>query len=279
MSQLQLNNVSREIIEHAEQRLVDSRGLLKVVDDYFIQRLKKDEMEHAEINVPFYEGLRHVMKTEVLPLYEQFRQNTQPLRERKQTRKVWHYVLGTVTVLEILEAILTRGRSIVPQVFLPSAILYSFIGFILYVAAQYIDDLRLARARKQLEKSIAGLDLKIKTDVDYDNRRQLTDEDLLHAETVEVLAHYERARDFWRDYLKVRNADPTLPSELASLHLPAFERFLKFHVNGQCSPVARQHRFDRLFIEAHEVLLSRDRENYVLDHLKKSNDPAKTQND
>src|SRR6185295_15598407 len=113
-------------------------------------------------------------------------------------------------------------RSIVPQVLLPSAILYSFIGFIIYVAAQYIDDLRLARARKQLEESIAGLEMKVQTDVDYDNRRQLADQDILHAEAVEILTHYERASDFWRDYLKVREADPALPGELAALHMPAF---------------------------------------------------------
>jgi hypothetical protein len=41
-------------------------------------------------------------------------------------------------------------------------------------------------------------------------------------------------------------------------------------VDGQHSEVARQHRFNRLFIEAHEVFVSRDRENYVLDHLKDS---------
>jgi len=126
----------------------------------------------------------------------------------------------------------------------------------------------LARARKQLEKAIAGLEMKVQTDLDYDNRRQLLDQDILHAETVEILTHYERAPDFWRDYLEVREADPTVPGELAVLNLPAFDRFLKFHINGQCSQVARQQRFDRLFIEAHEVLLSRDRENYVLEHLK-----------
>jgi hypothetical protein len=268
MSQLQLNKVSKEIIDHVEQRLVAEQALPKAVDDYFVQRLKRDEMEHAEVDSRFYEGLRRMVKTEVLPLYEQFRRNTAHLRDRKQSRKVWHYVLGTVAVFEILEAILTRGRSIVPQVLIPSAILYSFIGFIIYVAAQYIDDLRLARARKQLEKSISGLETKVQVDVDYDNRRQLVDQDVLHAETVEILTHYERARDFWRDYLKVRETDPTVPGELGKLNLPAFDRFLKFHINGQCSQVSRQQRFDRLFIEAHEVLLSRDRENYVLENLK-----------
>jgi hypothetical protein len=208
------------------------------------------------------------MQTEVLPLYEEFRRTAAPIRERKEKRKLWHYVLGTVVVFETLEAILTHGRSIVPQVLFPTAVLNSFIGFIVYTAAQYIDDRQLARARARLEKSIEGLENKVQTDVEYDQRRQLMDTDLLRAETMEILTHYARPEDFWRDYCRVREADPTMPAELRALQVPAFERFLKFHVEGQHSTAARQHRFDRLFIEAHEVFLSRDRANYALNNLK-----------
>ena len=59
----------------------------------------------------------------------------------------------------------------------------------------------------------------------------------------------------------------TLPAAVKSLNVPAFERFLKFHAEGGHSAVARQHRFNRLFIEAQEVFVSRDRENYALNHL------------
>jgi hypothetical protein len=153
---------------------------------------------------------------------------------------------------------------------LPTVILYSLIGFIIFTATQYIDDLYLARARRRLEKSIENLEEKVQTDIDYDNRRQLLDTDVLRAEALEILTHYEKAQDFWRDYLKIRQADPTTPTEMKALNVPAFEKFLKFHVDGQHSEVARQQRFNRLFIEAHEVFISRDRENYVLDHLKVS---------
>ncbi len=268
MSELQLKKVSKDIIDHAEEALVPERGLPKVVDDYFIQRLKQAEMEHAQVNPGLYEGLRKMVKAEVLPLYDQFRADTARLRERRQKRKVWQYVLGTVVVVEVLEAILTRGRSMAPQVLIPSAILNSFIGFIIYTAAQYLDDVQLARARKRLERSIEGLEIKVQTDEDYDQRRQLLDADVLRAEALEILAHYERPEDFWRDYCKVRKLDPTVPGELKSLNVPAFERFLKFHVAGQYSAVARQQRFDRLFLEAHEAFISRDRENYVMNHLK-----------
>jgi len=268
MSQLQLNKVSKEIIKHAEEALVPEKGLPKVVDDYFIQRLKQDEMQHAQVDPRLYEGLRKMVQAEVVPLYEQFRVETWRVRERRQKRKVWQFVLGTVGTCEILEAVLTRGRSVAPQILIPSAILYSLIGFIIYTATQYVDDLYLARARKRLEKSIEGLEEKVQTDIDYDSRRQLLDTDVLRAEAMEILTRYERPEDFWRDYFKVRKADPTVPSELKALNVPAFEKFLKFHVDGQQSEVARQQRYNRLFIEAHEVFVSRDRQNYVLNHLK-----------
>ena len=230
MSQLQLTKISKEIIDHAEKALIPDSRLPKVVDDYFVQRLKQDEMEHAEVDARLYDGLRNTFQAEVLPLYEQFRRETAPIRARKQKRQVWRYVLGTVAAFELLEAIATRGRSIAPQVLLPTVILYSLIGFIVYTATQYIDDLQLARARRRLEKSLDGLDQQVQTDADYDNRRQLLDNDVLRAEALEILTRYSRPEDFWRDYLKVRQADPTLPAEVRALNLPAFDRFLKFHV-------------------------------------------------
>ena len=86
MSQLQLKKISKDIIEHAEEAMVAEHGLPKVVDDYFIQQLKRDEMEHAEVDAKLYEGMRRVVKEEVLPLYEPFRVDTARARERRQNR-------------------------------------------------------------------------------------------------------------------------------------------------------------------------------------------------
>jgi hypothetical protein len=268
MGQLQLKRISKEIIDHAEQGVVSEQSLPKVVDDFIVQRLKEDEMQHAEVDSRMYEGLRKMVQSEVLPLYEKYRQETARIRERSLSRKLWQYVLGTVGALEILEALLTKGRAFAPQVLVPSAILYSFIGAILYTSAQYLDNLQLARARKRLETAIAGLEGRLQTDMDYDHRRRLLDTDILRAEAVEMLAHYQKPEDFWRDYVKVREADPSSPADAKALNTPQFDRFLKFHLDGQYSPLARQQRFDRLFIEAQEIFLSRDREHYALNHLK-----------
>jgi hypothetical protein len=269
MNDLQLKQISSEIIEHAEKGLVPEKGLPKLVDDYFIQHLKQDEMRHAGVDGRLYEGMRRMVKTEVLPLYEQYLAETARIRERKQQRKLWRYVLGAVGVCEVLEAVVTRGRSIAPQVLIPTAILYSFIGAIVYVATQYFDDRYLFRARKRLEKSIEGLESRVVTDAEYDSRRELLDADVLRAEAIEVLTHYERPEDFWRDYARVREADPTSSTDLKKLNLPGFDRFLQMHLHDRYSPEARQQRFNRLFVEAHEVFISRDRDRYVLNHLKR----------
>lgn len=269
MSQLELKRITKDIIDQAEGGIVPEARLPKMVDDYIIQRLKQDELEQAEVDPKIYDGLRAMVHAEVLPLYEQYLAEVTRIRERKQRRKLWQYVLGTVAVIEGLELILTRGRSLAPQVLLPTAILDCFLGFIIYTAAQYLDDRHLAGARKRLERSIEGLDQRVQTDVAYDNRRQLLSAEVLRAEALEVLAHYRRPEDFWRDYRKVRAADPTTPAAFQALQVPAFARFLKFHFDGLDSAAARQHRFNRLFLEAQETFINRDREHYVMDHLQR----------
>jgi len=274
MSQFQLKHITKDIIDHAEESMLPRQGLSKVVDDYIIQRLKQDELEYAQVDPKLYDGLREMVKAEVLPLYEQYLAEVARIRERKLNRRLWRYVLGTVAAMEVLQAILMRGRSLVPQILIPSAIFNAFVGFILYTAAQYLDDRHLARARKRLERSVEGLDRRVQTDVDYDNRRQLLDADLLKAEASEILTQYERPEDFWKDYRKVREADPTTPTALKKLNLPAFERFLRFHLDGVDSAVARQHRFNRLFLEAQEAFINRDRANYALYHLRSPDRPT-----
>jgi hypothetical protein len=270
MSQLELKRVSKEVIDHVEKSMVADQGLSKAVDDFFIQLVKQEEMQHPDINPKLYDSLRGVVRQEVLPLYEQYRKETARIRERRQNRKLWQYVLGTVAFIEGLELILTRGRSMAPQVLIPTVILNSFLGFIIYGTAQYFDDLLLRRARKRLEVSLDSVESRAVTDVMYDDRRQLMDADLLRAEALEILTHYEDPEAFWRDYTRVREADPTLPGELRKLEAPAFEKFLRFHLEGQLSAPARQNRFNRLFVEAQELFVSRDRENYALSHLKKT---------
>src|SRR5213594_4374650 len=93
MSQLQLKNITKDIIDHAEEAMVPQEGLSKVVDDYIIQRLKEDELNHAQVDPKLYDGLRAMVRVEVLPLYERYLAESARIRERKLGRKLWRYVL------------------------------------------------------------------------------------------------------------------------------------------------------------------------------------------
>ena len=68
MSELQLKRVTREILDHAEQTLATDKKLPRIVDDYFVQRLKEDELHHVEVDPRLYERMRNLVKGEVLPL-------------------------------------------------------------------------------------------------------------------------------------------------------------------------------------------------------------------
>jgi hypothetical protein len=267
-SQIQLKDVAREIMDRADRSLVSTEHLPQVVDDYFVERLKQDEMKYALIDAKPYDQLRTLVKARVLPLYQEYRSLVERMRQRQDGRKPGYYVLGTIAFLQVLEAYLTKGRSFAPQVFIPTAIIQGFIGFFLYAATRYLEERRITRARKQLEKSIEGLDHSLLTDIEYDNRRALLETEVLPAEAAEILVAYPDPDIFWRDYIRVREADPANPAEVPQLNAPAFEKFLSGHVQGQYSPAARQHRFNRLFIEAHDIFIGRDRETYVTNHLK-----------
>jgi hypothetical protein len=267
MSQALLQNVSREILDRAEEAAVPPPQLGRLVDDFFVERLKQEELNHSAENARLYEGMSGVLKTELLPLYTEYLATVERIRERKSRRRPWQFVLGTVVTLEILGAFITRGRSLAPQALVMSGIFNGLLGLLIYTATQYVDDRQIAAARRRLEKAILNLGRKLQTDIEYDERRGILEGDLLHAEAVEVLSAYATADDFWRDYRRAREADPTTPAALQRLQLPAFDRFLKNHAEGQMSSVARQDRFNRLFLAAHELFVTRDREGYALRHL------------
>lgn len=276
MSQLLLQTVSREIIDRAEGSFVPAPQLGRLVDDYFVERLKQEELEHSDENARLYDGMRGLLKTELLPHYAEYLATVERIRERKGRRRLWSYVLGTVAVVEVIQAFVTRGRSLAPQALLMSGVVNAFLGLLVYAGAQYLDDRQIGRARRRLEQSILNLGQKLQTDLDYDRRRDLLDGDVLHAEALEVLARYTDPDVFWRDYRRVREADPTTTADVQRLEVPAFEPFLKHHVDGALSSVARVDRFNRLFLAAHEAFLSRDRAHYALRHLGAADSPPRT---
>ena len=187
MSEMQLKKMARDLLEQADQEVIPKQRLGDWLDNYFVGELKRAEMEHAEVDPNLYDGLLRLAQTELAPLYEAYREQRDRILIRRQNRKLWPYVLGTLGILELLESVLTRGRSLLPQLLIPTAIFYSFIGFLIYGASQYIDDLQLRRARNQFQAALERLDRRVQTDSEDDQRRQLMQADVLAAETLEIL--------------------------------------------------------------------------------------------
>ena len=274
MNGLRLKEVCKDIFDQAENSLVPAGGLPKLVDDYFLERVKRDELAYASIEPAEYEAVREEVRREVLPLYAEYYRIRDSVLARKERRRPAFYIFGAIGGLQVLEFLFTKGRSLAPQILIPTLLAQAFLGFVLYALMQYKDDFILRRARGRLEHSLAGLDQRVATDITYEARRRLLEGDVLKTEAVALAARYERAEDFWRDYRRVRAADPATPAALAQLDLPAFAEFLKYHVDGSCSAVARQSRFNNLFLQAHEIFIGRDRAGYVPQHLGQ-NRPAK----
>lgn len=267
MSQTLLQDVSRDLVERAEEASVPAAQFGRLVDAYFVERLKKEELEHAPENTRLYDGLRGVIRTEVLPLYEAYLAEVGRLRERKARRRPWTFVLGTVVGMELLGVLLTRGRSLAPQLLFVSALANGLLGLLIYAATQYVDDRRIASARRRLEQALVKLGSRLATDLEYDQRRDLLEGEMLPGEVLEVVGRYSDAAGFWRDYARVRQTDPTTTADVEALGLAAFAGFLRPHVEGRLSSVARQDRFNRLFLAAHEHFIRLDRAGYVPGHL------------
>jgi hypothetical protein len=225
-------------------------------------------MRYADINPGLYEEMRVLVKREVTPLLESYLVKREKITERRQKRNLLYYVVGTIVFIELLEAVLSKGKSLAPPALIISLLVSGFIGLTVYLIVRYMDDLYLAWIRNRLATCFRGLDRRLVTDNEFDLRKRLMENDVLKGEAVEIIAQYSEPSDFWADYMKARQADPFTHEELRKLNLPAFEKFLKYHASGDVSIFSMQFRFNRLFIEANEIFISKDRQHYVPNMLR-----------
>ena len=147
--QLTLSSAAQDILERAETTLPPEGGFPCLVDDYFIEKLKEDEMKYSYVDHKHYEGLREIIQKEMTPLYNRYFKIREQIAARKQKRSLAGFVFGTIAVLELLELLLTKGRSLIPTILIPTVIMDGFIGFALYALIQYKDDMFAGFARKK----------------------------------------------------------------------------------------------------------------------------------
>lgn len=271
MAQRTLLDVCMDLFGKLEASLVTHRQ--EFVDAYFATMVKQDEMATLWTEPAYYEHLRTVIQRDVLPLYDRYCAIRANLLARTERRSWPQYCLWAVGLGLLLELILTGGRVLRPQVLLPAVLVDGLLGFGVYYLVNYRDASRLKRARRDLLNSIRQLDTQHEVAKRYEIFRAYTGGELLSAELGLLLASYASPDEFWRDYFAARKADPTTPEELDGLAIPRFNGFLELHAKGTYSLEARQQRFNALFLLAHKAFILNDREHYVLDHFKPSNQP------
>lgn len=264
-----LLDVCMDLFSKLEGSLITNRQ--EFINSYFATLVKQDEMTMLWTDPSYYEHLRMVVLKEVLPLYDRYCTIRDRAMERLKQRSWPKYCLWTIGLCLGLELLFTEGRALKPPMLIPSVVVDGFLGYALYYAVNFREISALKRANQSLLNSIRAIQDTHEVAQRYEVFRSFSGGDVLAAELQLLLAGYSSPGEFWKDYHAVRKADPTTPESLEKLGCKRFEPFLQSHVRGNCSPEARQQRFNALFLLANKTFILNDPENYVLSHLHANN--------
>ena len=92
--ELTLEVAAQDLFEKFEKNYIPgSRG--EVVNEYFRQMAKADEMAARIVDPAYYEGLQKIVKQQVLPAYDSYRQRKAEIKHNSENRKpgadVWDF--------------------------------------------------------------------------------------------------------------------------------------------------------------------------------------------
>jgi hypothetical protein len=260
-----LGAIYEDLLAKLEENVVADRA--RYVDDYIATMVKRDEMTTLWTDPAFYRQLKEAIVKELLPIYDQYVVLRQKARRTLEKATWSRYCLWTIGICLVIEALLTEGRVFRPQLLIPAAIIDGLLGCGLWYIANFRALSELRRLKRRLLSSVQELIRKQEVSEQYDVFRTYTGSELLSAELQQLLGSYATPAEFWPDYYKVRQADPTTEAQLKQLGVDRFKSFLQLHVQDTYSEESRQQRFNALFLLAHKAFILGDRKHYVLDHL------------
>ena len=240
----------------------------RIIDDYFVELTKREEMDLGTVEPGYFYALKQIVRQDVVPLFDDYVRKRDEIQRRQTQRSPVKYVLGTIVGIETLEMILAKGKVFSPALLILSFIVEALIGFSIFGLAHLKDNRQITGAKTGLLQSLHHLDQRLIVDKQYASFKEIMgSDDLLRAEALEVIGQYSDPNQFWRDYVRVRIADPVTKADHGRLGIAPFDSFLKLHADGVYNEQAREHRFNGLFVLAHQAFLKRDSEHYALDHL------------
>jgi len=265
LTQHNVQGIYQDLLEKLEENVVTDRP--RFIDDYIATMVKRDEMTTLWTDPTFYRQLKGAIQNELLPIYDQYR-SLREKAEQKLEKGTWsRYCLWTIGICLAIEVVMTEGRVLRPQLLLPAAIMDGLLGYGIWYIANFRTLSELRRIKRRLLSSIQELVRQQQVSKQYEVFRTYTGGELLNAELQQLLESYATPAEFWRDYYKVRKADPTTEAELENLRVDRFRNFLQLHIEETYSEEGRQQRFDALFLLAHKSFILADRKHYILENL------------
>jgi hypothetical protein len=265
LTQHNVQGIYEDLLQKLEENVVTDRP--RFIDDYIATMVKRDEMTTLWTDPTFYRQLKGAIVNELLPIYDQYNALREKA-EQKLEKGTWsRYCLWTIGICLGIEVLMTEGRVLRPQLLIPAALMDGLLGYGIWYIANFRVLSELRRIKHRLASSIQELVRKQQVSEQYEVFRAYTGGELLKAELQQLLESYATPAEFWRDYYKVRKADPTTEAELDDLGVERFRSFLQLHLEGTYSEEGRQQRFDALFLLAHKSFILANRKHYILDNL------------
>jgi hypothetical protein len=254
-----ISNDMREIVKELTARLdsgIGTQDRQELIDSLFQEHLMQKEIIGSSIDPSLLARMKQAVEVEFLPLYDSYRDNTNRIKEIQKNRSIGKYVLGTVVALEAISAIATKGRSLKPQVLIPTALIEAGIGFIIYSGAQWFDDRKIDAERENMIRAVGKLEESLDVRASY---RAYAAENSSNVAAIarSLTTSYKNPEKFWVDYSLVRKADPISEREIEGLGFNNFNDFLQSHIEG-IGKDARDYRFNLLFFEAQKAFMDKD---------------------
>ena len=260
-----VQGIYEDLLGKLEESVVTDR--LRFIDDYIATMVKRDEMTTLWTDPAFYRQLKLAIQQELMPIYDNYRALREKVQQKLEKGTWSRYCLWTIGICLGIELVITEGRVLRPQMMIPAVLVDGLLGYGIWYVANFRALSELRRINRRLVNSVRDLVGKQQVSEQYEVFRTYTGGDLLKAELEQLLASYATPAEFWRDYYRVRKADPTSEAEREALGISRFKGFLELHVGGTYSEEARLQRFDALFLLAHKAFILADRKNYILENL------------
>ncbi|MBI4144486.1 hypothetical protein HY486_04525 [Candidatus Woesearchaeota archaeon] len=238
-----LETICLELFERFENESVPKTQIIR---EYFAQRVKEDEISAHALSPSSYVYLEKLVKEKFLREYGKYAAAKERILEKSEKRQLWKYALGAIAVIEVVELLVTKGRSLSPRSFFPTALLDGIYGGVIYYAVKSWDNVRISQEKKKLFRSVGSIERELTVTDTIQVVKDMTKGRVLNSEAYLLFRQYDDSSRFWEDFGRVREKDPTNHEAFETLNAPAFASFLPEHLNGKHDATTRSNRFKDL---------------------------------